>query len=120
MEESEGYTFDWQSVHSAIDYLDKRSSTPGEIWCLWLTNRNNRRLASIGSHTKYVATPDTATTEGRTARDTAKDTPMLMLFRQNGEEEKGWQGAPFYWPLVWAPANTPVAIYANQTNDQQN
>lgn len=119
MEEDEGYSFDWQSVHSAIDYLDKRSSAPGEIWCLWLTDRNNARLAGKGSHTKYVATPDTSTTEGKTARETAKDSPMLMLFRQNGTEEKGWKGAPFYWPLVWAPANTPVAIYANQTNDQQ-
>ncbi|MCC5856367.1 MAG: hypothetical protein JJU10_11920 [Idiomarina sp.] len=120
MEEGEGYTFDWQSVHSAIDYLDKRTAAPGQIWCLWLTDRNNARLAGKGSHTKYVATPDTSTTEGQTARVVAKDSPMLMLFRQNGEEDKGWKGAPFYWPLVWAPANTPVAIYANQTNDQQN
>ncbi|MGI2259411.1 Z1 domain-containing protein [Shewanella sp. GXUN23E] len=119
MEEEDGYSFDWQSLHSAIDYLDKRSPDPGQIWCLWLTDRNNSRLASKGSHTKYVATPDTATTEGRIARDTAKDSPMLMLFRQNGEEERGWKGAPFYWPLIWAPANTPVAIYAHLTNDQQ-
>ncbi|MCD8559274.1 MAG: hypothetical protein LRY75_10750, partial [Shewanella xiamenensis] len=58
MEEEEGYSFDWQSLHSAIDYLDKRSSTPGQIWCLWLTDRNNSRLAGEGSHTRYVATPD--------------------------------------------------------------
>lgn len=121
MEEEEGYSFDWQSVHAAIDYLDKRSLNPGEIWCLWLTDRNNKRLAGEGSHTKYIATPDTASTEGKTARETAKDKPMLMLFRQNGDEHdgRGWKGAPFYWPLVWTPANTPVAIYANQTNDQQ-
>jgi hypothetical protein len=117
MAEDEGYSFDWQSVHSAIDYLDKRSSTPGKIWCLWLTDRNNSRLAGEGSHTRYVATPDTATTEGKIARETAKDSPMLMLFRQNGDEERGWKGAPFYWPLLWAPANTPVAIYANQTSE---
>lgn len=118
MEEDEGYSFDWASVHSAIDYLDQRSAAPGHSWCLWLGDRNNRRLAGEGSHTKYVATPDTATTEGKTARETAKDTPMLMLFRQNGEEERGWKGAPFYWPLIWTPANTPVAIYANQSNEQ--
>jgi hypothetical protein len=119
MEEDEGYSFDWQSVYAAIDYLDKRSAVPGHVWCLWLTDRNNARLAGEGSHTKYVATPDTASSEGKTAREFAKDSPMLMLFRQNGAEEKGWKGAPFYWPLVWTPANTPVAIYANQTNDQQ-
>lgn len=115
MEEEEGYTFDWKGVHSAIDYLAGRSPDPEEIWCLWATNRNNARFAGVGSHTLYVATPDTATTEGATAREYAKDTAMLMLFRQNGSEEKGWRGTPFYWPLLWAPGNTPLAIYANQT-----
>jgi hypothetical protein len=117
MEEDEGYTFDWNGIHSAIDYLAGRSPDPTKVWCLWATGRNNARLAGVGSHTRYVATPDTATTEGATARTYAKDTPMLMLFRQNGREEKGWRGSPFYWPLLWVPASTPVAIYANQTTE---
>lgn len=117
MSEEEGYTFDWKGMHSAIDYLAGRSLNPDEIWCLWLTDRNNARLAGSGSHTKYVATPDTATTEGAIARQYATDTPMLMLFRQNGSEEKGWMGSPFYWPLLYAPGNTRTAIYANETAD---
>lgn len=117
MEEEEGYSFDWGSMHSALDFLAARSNDPEHIWCLWLTDRNNSRLAGQGSHTKYVATPDTATSEGAVARTTAKDSPMLMLFRQNGNEDRGWKGAPFYWPLLWAPANTPVAIYASKTID---
>lgn len=117
MESEEGYSFDWSGMHSAIDYLAGKSPNPAEIWCLWLTNRNNNRFAGVGSHTVYVATPDTATTEGKTAREYAKDTPMLMLFRQNGEEEKGWMGAPFYWPLLVAPGNTRIAIYANETTE---
>lgn len=118
MEEDEGYAFDWQSVHSAIDYLDKRSPEPGHIWCLWLTGRDNSRMKGAGTNVQYSNAPDTATIEGITAREIATDTPMLMLFRQNGDEEKGWKGAPFYWPLLWTPASTPVAIYANETNDQ--
>ncbi len=118
MEEKEGYYFDWGGMHAAIDYLAGNSPNPDEIWCLWLTDRNNARLAGIGSHTRYVATPDTATTEGATARKYARDTPMLMLFRQNGAEgEKRWMGAPFYWPLLIAPSNTRTAIYANETTE---
>lgn len=117
MEEEEGYTFDWAGMHATIDYLVKKSSTPTELWCLWLTDRNNARLAGVGSHTRYVATPDTATTEGAIARKYAIDSPMLMLFRQNGDEEKGWRGAPFYWPLLVAPKNTKTAIYAHTTKD---
>ena len=115
--EEEGYRFDWPGMHSAIDYLAGTSADPEHIWCLWLTNRNNARLAGESSHTRYVATPDTATTEGATAKKYAKDSPMLMLFRQNGLEDKGWRGEPFYWPLLVAPGSTRTAIYANVTTE---
>tara|TARA_R110002072_G_scaffold135053_2_gene276198 strand:- start:15277 stop:17433 length:2157 start_codon:yes stop_codon:yes gene_type:complete len=117
MEADEGYTFDWAGMHAAIDYMAGLSPNPEEIWCLWLSDRNNARMAGVGSHTRYVATPDTATSEGATARAVAKDTPMLMLFRQNGAEEKGWMDAPFYWPLLVAPGNIRTAIYANESID---
>lgn len=116
MEEQEGYRFDWNGFHSAIDYLAGRSPKKDEMWCLWVTNRNNSRFAGDKSHTRFVATPDTAKTEGAMARKYATDTPLLMLFRQNGSEDKGWRGAPFYWPLLWVPASTKVAIYANETS----
>lgn len=114
MEEEEGYKFDWKGMHAAIDYMAGLSGS-ADIWCLWLSNRNNARLAGVGSHTRYVATPDTATTEGAVAKKYAKDKPMLMLFRQNGNEEKGWRGAPFYWPLLVAAGKVPTTIYANET-----
>lgn len=116
MEEEEGYKFDWKGMHAAIDYMAGLSGS-ADIWCLWLSNRNNARLAGVGSHTRYVATPDTATTEGAIAREYAKDKPMLMLFRQNGDEEKGWRGAPFYWPLLVAAGKVPTTIYANETTE---
>ncbi|WP_334078444.1 Z1 domain-containing protein [Microbulbifer sp. M83] len=117
MSTEEGYTFDWRAMHSAIDYMTRLSSPPEEMWCLWLTNRNNNRLAKIGSHTRYVATPDTATTEGKLAKDIAKESPMLVMFRQNGAEDQGWRGTPFYWPLLYASGKVPTTIYANEIKD---
>ena len=116
MSTDEGYDFDWSSMHAAIDYMAGLSNS-SEIWCLWLSNRNNARLAGVGSHTRYVATPDTASTEGATARQYATETPMLTLFRQNGSEEQGWMGAPFYWPLLYASGNVPTTIYATDTTE---
>lgn len=117
MSEEEGYSFNWKSMHAAIDYMAGLSKDPDNIWCLWLTDRNNNRLAGVGSHTKYVATPDTASTEGKLAKATATDSPMLMLFRQNGRTEQGWMGAPFYWPLLYTSGSVPTTIYANETID---
>lgn len=119
MEESEGYTFDWEAMKDAISYMSAESDY---LWCILLKDRNNKRLAGEGSHTKYVATPDTAKTEGRIAREYAKDVPMLALFRQNGaktDDGKGWRGAPFFWPLVYAAGNVKTTIYCNQSNSYE-
>jgi hypothetical protein len=49
------------------------------------------------------------------ARQIAIDSPMLMLIRQNGLEENGWRGAPFYWPVIVAQQNIRTAIFAHET-----
>ncbi len=116
MSESEGYTFDWNSMKNALTYMANHSDTPKEIKCLWLNNRKNKRLAGEGSHTKYVATPDTAKTEGMLARKYGKTSPLLTLFKQVGSEELGWRGAEFYWPLMYAAGNIPVTIYSDESN----
>ncbi|MBD0412957.1 MULTISPECIES: Z1 domain-containing protein [Pseudoalteromonas] len=115
MSEEEGYSFDWNSMKNAITYMTKYSQND-EIKCLWLTGRKNKRLAGEGSHTKYVATPDTAKTEGATAREYGKTKPVLTLFKQEGAEEQGWRGAEFYWPLLYAAGNIPVTIYSDESN----
>ena len=40
---------------------------------------------------------------------------MLMLFRQNGAEELGWRGTPFYWPVIWAQETARTAVYSHTT-----
>jgi hypothetical protein len=40
-----------------------------------------------------------------------------MLFRQNGKEEDGWKGSPFWWPVIMAPQNTQTTIFASDTVD---
>ncbi|WP_211826754.1 Z1 domain-containing protein [Kistimonas asteriae] len=117
MSEDEGYTFDWNGLKNAIKYMVNNSTTPEVMQCMWLTGRKNNRLAGEGSHTKYVATPDTAKTEGRQARKHGKSSPVLALFRQIGSEELNWRGAEFYWPLVYAAGDIPITIYADETHN---
>ena len=49
----------------------------------------------------YADAPHTTRTEGAVARQIAIDPPMLMMIRQNGPEDLGWRGTPFYRP--WIP-----------------
>ena len=41
-----------------------------------------------------------------------------MLLRQNGRDEDGWRGTPFYWPVVLTPADTRTAMFANQVRPE--
>ncbi len=34
-----------------------------------------------------------------------------MFIRENGKEEKGWRGTPFYWPVLLVQENVRPAIY---------
>lgn len=107
-----------KSFIASLEHLSRNSENlnqKGKVWCLVRRNRNLNRLVKIG-HATYADAPDTATTEGKIARQTAIDAPILMLFRQNGLEEQGWRGAPFYWPVLVAQKNIKVSVFASDIN----
>lgn len=118
MAEDEGYFFDWDATRAALAHMSNsaaNSANRSHVWCLVRRDRNLSRTVSAGSHAVYADAPDTTRTEGAVARQFAIDTPMLMLIRQNGLEEKGWRGTPFYWPVIVAQQNIRTAIFAHKT-----
>jgi len=117
IETDEGYQFDWDATVSIIDYLSHLSldaSYDGKVWCLVRTGRNLSRTKSDGAHTLYSDSPDTARTESAVAKAVAINNPMLMLIKQNGLEENGWRGSPFYWPVIYAQGNLKTVIFSSE------
>ena len=112
----EGYKFDWEAAHSSLTYLAGLNNTGQEnkIWLMTYSNRRIRRLAATTSHAEYIE-PDSTRTEGKVRKNFAIDNPILILIRQNGEEEQGWRGEAFWWPVISAQQNTPTAIFAHET-----
>ena len=49
------------------------------------------------------------------AKEFAIDNPILFMLRQEGREEKGWRGTPFYWPVIRAQKRAPTTIYTAET-----
>lgn len=117
--EDDAPPFDWDGARAALAHLSQQHSNPAERGkvLLWAArDRNAARLASESSHATYIETPDSEKTEGQLAKTYATDHPILFLLRQDGnEEEKGWRGTPFYWPVIRAQARTPTAIYTAET-----
>jgi hypothetical protein len=116
-EVEEGYQFDWEAAVSIVHYLSNQSDDPaykGKVWCLYRGDRNLSRSVSAGSHALYSDAPDTTRTEGVVAKNTAINNPMLMLIRQNGFEDKGWRGSPFFWPVIYAQKNLKTVIFSSE------
>jgi hypothetical protein len=113
---ADGYSFDWEAARSSLTYLAGLSKgvQANKVWLMTYTNRNIRRLAAETSHAEYIE-PDSTRTEGKVRKAFALDNPILILIRQNGDEEQGWRGGAFWWPVISAQQNTPTAIFAHET-----
>jgi hypothetical protein len=119
MEEDEGYEFDWAGARAALEYLSGVPTAPalqGKVLLLVRRDRKLARFVKAGTGQAYSDAPDTSQREGVIARREAKEIPMLMLFRQDGAEDQGWRGTPFYWPVIRAPENTQVAVYSHASS----
>ncbi|MFA5167252.1 MAG: Z1 domain-containing protein [Candidatus Omnitrophota bacterium] len=57
-----------------------------------------RRNRSISKGTGTLLSPD-----DRALGDRVKDSPVLTLYRVNGEQEKGWDGSPLWIPNIKLP-----------------
>lgn len=112
-----GYSWDVEAFTAAMRYVSslcEDSSRRDKVWCLVRRGRDHFRIRP-NSNDRFSNAPDTAHVEGVIAKKWARDIPMLMLFRQIGSREKGWLGAPFWWPVLHMPEQCPVAVYAGQT-----
>jgi hypothetical protein len=117
LEFAETSNWDVDAFKAILEYLSINTgnqSQRGFVHCLVRTNRGIRRFKADGS---FSDSPDTASTEGEIARNTAIDIPMLMLFKQNGLIEDGWKGAPFWWPVLFTPRNTQTVVFARDINE---
>jgi hypothetical protein len=115
-EDDDALPFDWDAARAALCHLSQQHPNPierGKVLLWAARDRNSGRKSDSSSHTfgGYIETPDSTKTEGQIASQFGIDHPMLFLLRQNGSEDKGWRGTPFYWPVIRAQAHAPTAIY---------
>lgn len=117
-EDEDAPEFDWRAAYAALVHLSSvvaRAEHRGTVLLWAARDRNSSRKAGEGSHAIYIESPDSDKTEGKMAREHAKDSPIVFLLRQNGSAEKGWRDAPFYWPVIRAQERTPTAVFTSDT-----
>jgi hypothetical protein len=115
-----GYDFDWDAYESMVRYLaslSNKNSNKNKVWCIVRLNRNLSRTVALGSHANFSDSPDPTRTDGSVARNLARETPALILLKQNGDEDKGWMGHPFYWPVLYAQKNMKTVIFSSEIQE---
>ena len=78
--------------------------------------KKNRDLAKVRSGDRLQSAPDSLVERQQVGRFQA-NRPALFLYRQNGKSENGWNGCPFWWPVLRAPSTAPTVIFASDTVD---
>lgn len=114
-EESLPYQWNEQDMKGAIEYA---CSQAGEdyVYCLYRQDRNIARRRENGN---FTDAPDTGSIDLTPSRQLAETIPVLMLLRQNGLEAQGWNGCPFYWPVLVLPRELTPAIFTYGTKESQ-
>lgn len=86
---------------------------------LYVAENRNRSLKrnTTGIDGKIKVTYDNSPDSGSSGdynilRPIAADKPLLMLFKQNGSVEKGFDGVPFFWPILVLPSNLEYDLIA--------
>jgi hypothetical protein len=113
-----GYEDRWDPVEykAILKHLSDNSphqAEKGKVLILVRTGRNLNRTVKVTSHAEFSDTPDTTRTEGNIARAAAINIPVLIMIRQNGGEDQGWRGCPFWWPVIMTPATTRTTLFAH-------
>lgn len=98
---------------AALEHLSKTSgklALKGKVLLLTARDRNVTKYHEEG---RFSNAPDTKQQKDL-ARARAEEIPVLVMLRQNGREEDGWRGMPFWWPVIVTPMSAPTAIFASE------
>jgi len=116
LENSAADPFDWEAMRGAIEYYSKIAAPDQDRGKCWILAQTNREISRIRSGGRFSNAPHTKQQEA-IVHQLGDRLPILMLFRQNGDEAKGWRGSPFWWPVLFPPLKSAPAVFAASMGD---
>ncbi len=111
------YEWDENEMLTALDHCT--FNTDGQVYILYRPDRDmsrEREKNRKNNNIPWIDAPDNGVADTKPSREKAVDRPVLILTRQNGNKAQGWQGAPFYWPVLVLPQTMPAGIFTINGN----
>jgi hypothetical protein len=116
LEDDQTDPFDWKAMRGAIEYYSRIAAPEIDRGNCWVLAATDRDLARVRQGGRFSNAPHTKQQEAIVA-SIGDRLPILMLFRQNGSEAKGWRGGPFWWPVLFPPLKSAPAVFADSRDD---
>lgn len=97
---------DEKAFISLIKYLSKNYVN---IYC-----GIDREINRIRKTSRYYSDmPYNRDNDLRQAKEMAETEPTLMLMKQKGQKDKGWNDAEFYWPVLVIQKNVNTSVFTS-------
>lgn len=119
LEFEEGYSFDWEGCRAAIEYYSKIAAPDADKgWC-WVLGKTDRDITQRRSGGRYSNAPETYQ-DRALVKNVQGSLPIVLLLKQNGKEDNGWKGQPFWWPIIFPPPKSkPIIFTASTLSDSE-
>jgi Z1 domain/Recombinase/Recombinase zinc beta ribbon domain len=109
--------FDWKAMRGAVEYYSRIAAPEKDRGKCWLLAETDREIVRVRTGGRFSNAPHTKQQEA-IVQQLGDRLPIIMLFRQNGEEAKGWRGAPFWWPVLFPPLRSAPAVFAESVSEE--
>ena len=109
--------FDWKAMRGAVEYYSRIAAPDQDRGKCWLLAETDREIVRVRTGGRFSNAPHRKQQEA-IVQQMGDRLPIIMLFRQNGEEAKGWRGAPFWWPVLFLPLRSAPAVFAELVNER--
>lgn len=111
-----GYEWDTNEMITPLEHCCY--NTDGDIYCRVFRDRNMSRIRESKKNTgaKFENSPEGSSVYIQQNAEKALDRPVLTLIQQNGSSEKGWNDAPFFWPVLVMPQSLSAGIFTINSN----
>jgi hypothetical protein len=117
--EDPDYQWDFSDHAATLEYLSENCPDPERAGRVWLLTRRDRNLSRRRQGEDRFSNDPLSYQERAIIDGVAMDLPVLALVRENGADEQGWRGTPFWWPIIIPPASTPTMVFASKTRGEE-
>lgn len=101
--------FDWDAMKGLLQYYAKQAE--GRVLILVETGRRlSKGLSGDRTGLSILGTAELRSL----VKEPTRRAPAVIILKQEGGDELGWKGGPFFWPMLASPPQAKSCVFATK------